>query len=160
MHDQQYDAFDIEANGLELTSSAFSDGGELPVDYTCDGDGKNPPFTVQGVDENARSLVLIAEDPDAPIGTFDHWIVYNLDPTTTEIKAGSEPDAHLGVNTAGEVGWYPACPPGERHRYIFTLYSLDATLSVEEGAKKERVIEAMQGHTLQKSQLISYYERS
>jgi len=159
MHDQQSDQFDIEANGLVFTSSVLEEGGEVPPEYTCDGSGKNPPFTISGVDESAQSLVVLMEDPDAPIGTFDHWVVYNLAPDTTDLAEGTEPDADIGVSTAGDVGYYPPCPPGERHRYIWTIYALDATLDIGEGVTKQEVVDAMEGHTLQKAQITTYYER-
>ena len=154
------DIIDVPENGLELSSAVLEEDGDIPSEYTCDGAGKTPPLSITGVDETASSMVLLCEDPDAPTGTFDHWVVYNLAPDTVKLEEGEEPPAHLGVNTAGSVGYYPPCPPGERHRYVFTLISLDTTLNIEEGLSKQDVLQALDGHVLQKTDMITYYERS
>lgn len=161
MNDAQTPSFDtVQANGLALSSSVLTEGGDIPLRYTCDGNGINPPLTFSGVADDAQSLVLLMDDPDAPIGTFDHWVVYNMASSTASIEDGEEPaNAVLGVGSTGETGYQPPCPPGERHRYIFTLYSLDAELSLAAGADKSTVLNAMDGHVLQRTQLLTYYER-
>lgn len=144
---------------LTITSSAFSDGGDIPAVYTCDGDGINPPLSIEGVGDTAQSLALIMDDPDAPIGVFDHWVVFNIPPETTAIEEGVEPDGILGVGTSGELGYLGPCPPGERHRYIFHLYALDTLLDLNEGASKSDLREAMKEHVLQEGSLMGHYER-
>ncbi|MEX1087438.1 MAG: YbhB/YbcL family Raf kinase inhibitor-like protein [Candidatus Paceibacterota bacterium] len=151
---------DLERNGLTLSSTAFEEGKDLPVKYTCDGDNISPPLTISGVDEEARSLVLTMDDPDAPTGVFDHWIVFDILPETTDIPEGQDPDGTLGVGTSGNIGYYGPCPPvGERHRYLFTLYSLDALLNLSEGVTKDDVMVAMTGNVLQKIVLPTHFKR-
>ncbi|MEX1028340.1 MAG: YbhB/YbcL family Raf kinase inhibitor-like protein [Candidatus Paceibacterota bacterium] len=150
---------DLSTDDLVLQSPAFSAGGEIPAQYSCDGENSNPPFTINGVDALARSLVLMMDDPDAPGGSYDHWLVYDISPEATEIKEGREPSGTLGVGTSGKLGYYGPCPPGERHRYVFTLYALDTVLGLPEGMGKEEVMEAMTGNVLQKTELTVYFER-
>ncbi|MEX0930240.1 MAG: YbhB/YbcL family Raf kinase inhibitor-like protein [Candidatus Paceibacterota bacterium] len=150
---------DLQENGLVLTSSAFKEGEAIPVVHSCDGDNISPPLAWSGVDKGAKSLVLTMEDPDAPGGIFDHWVVYDIPPNATEIPEGELPPGTPGVGTSGTVGYYGPCPPGERHYYVFTLYSLDTVLSFPEGASKEEVMEAMTGNVLQKAELTAYFER-
>lgn len=147
------------SDGLVLTSPAFSEGERVPPKYTCDGEGINPPLDVSGVDENAKSLVLTLEDPDAPMGTFDHWVVFNIPPNTKMVAEGKEPPGVLGVGSSDELGYVGPCPPGEEHRYVFTLYSLDRMLNLKEGVGKDAVLEAMVGNILQKTHLTVYYAR-
>lgn len=149
---------------LILTSSAFEHNGKIPSKYTCDSENVSPPLEIGGVDEKARSLVLIMDDPDIPKGineenVWDHWVVYNIPTDTTGVPEGAEPKGVLGVGTGGKLGYQGPCPPDREHRYIFILYALDTTLEVPEGATKDVVRSAMQGHILQKAELIGLYER-
>ena len=145
---------------LKLTSSAFGNNGEIPSQYTCDGEGINPAFEISGVDANAKSLVLIMDDPDAPSGTWDHWVKFNISTSTTKIKEASEPDGVSGVGTSGNKDYLGPCPPDREHRYFFKLFSLDTELELGEGATKKEVESAMEGHILQKAELIGRYERN
>lgn len=145
---------------LSLTSSVFKNGEVLPSLYTCDGKDTNPPLEIFGILEEAKSLVLIMDDPDATGGeTWDHWIVFNMWPTTKIIKQGEEPEGVHGKNSWGKTGYGGPCPPNGRHRYFFKLYALDTILDLEDGATKKKVEEAMNGHVLDKAELIGLYER-
>ena len=115
--------------GMSLASPAFTDNGEIPAKYGCSGGGQavSPPLTIGGVPAAAKSLALIVDDPDAPGGTFTHWLVWNIAPSTTSIAEGLPPaGASEGKNGYGKTGWGSPCPPSGEHHYIFVLYALDA----------------------------------
>ncbi|MDP6387817.1 MAG: YbhB/YbcL family Raf kinase inhibitor-like protein [Candidatus Pacebacteria bacterium] len=145
---------------LKLTSSSFKHNGEIPPKYTCDGEGVSPALFISEVDPNAKSLVLIMDDPDAPTGTWNHWIKFNISTSTTEIKEGEEPDGVSGVGTSGNRDYHGPCPPDRQHRYFFKLFSLDTELDLGEGATKKQVEEAMEGHILEQTELVGVYERN
>jgi Raf kinase inhibitor-like YbhB/YbcL family protein len=145
---------------LKLTSSVFEHNGKIPSRYTCDGDGVNPKLEIEGVDENAKSLVLIMDDPDAPSGTWDHWVKFNIATTTTKIDEATEPEGVSGVGTGGNKEYFGPCPPDREHRYFFKLFSLGTMLELSEGATKKQVEEAMEEHILQSAELIGLYERN
>jgi len=114
--------------GMTLASPAFTDNGEIPAKYGCSGGGQavSPPLTINSVPADAKSLALIVGDPDAPGGTFTHWIVWNIPPTTTSVAEGLAPaGASEGKNGYGKSGWGAPCPPSGEHHYVFTLYALD-----------------------------------
>src|SRR5512146_2698337 len=114
---------------MQISSPAFEDNTLLPKAYTCDGQGINPPLEFSGVPSDAKSLVLLVEDPDAPKGTFTHWIIYNMLPNTTEINEGSRPESGVeGQTSVGKSGYVPACPPTGSHHYIFQLFALNIML--------------------------------
>ena len=145
---------------MKLTSSAFDHNQKIPVVYTCDGQKINPPLAISGVPKEAKSLALIVEDPDAPTGTFVHWIVWNIDPETLEIPEGSVPEkSQEGLNGAGKEGYVGPCPPTGQHRYFFTLYALDTTLGLNGQAKREDLDAAMQGHITAQATLVGVYRR-
>ncbi len=144
---------------LVLSSSAFSQGGSIPPRYTCDGEDVSPPLSIAGVPEGTRSLVLIMDDPDAPMGTWDHWVVFNIPPTVREIPEGTEPEGTPGRNSWGRTGYGGPCPPDREHRYFFRLYALDTTLNLPEEASKEEVLQAMEGHILAQTELMGRYNR-
>jgi len=137
----------IMDKNLILTSPAFENMRKIPVKYTCDGQKINPALEISGVAENAKSLVLIMDDPDAPMGTFDHWWKFNLPVTLTKIEEATDPK------------YIPPCPPDREHRYFFKLYSLDTMLDLKSGASKKEIEKAMQGHILQQTELIGLYKR-
>jgi hypothetical protein len=151
---------EISMDTLKLTSSVFEHNGKIPSRYTCDGDGVNPKLEISGVDENAKSLVLIMDDPDAPSGTWDHWVKFNIATTTTKIEEATEPEGTSGVGTGGNKDYFGPCPPDREHRYFFKLFSLDIELKISEGATKKEVEGAMEGHILQSAELIGLYERN
>ena len=144
---------------MKLTSSAFANNGNIPSDYTCDGAGLSPPLTLSDVPPNAKSLVLICDDPDAPVGNWDHWIAFNTPASTKEIPKGTEPQGTLGKNSWGRIGYGGPCPPSGIHRYFFKLYALDIILNLPEGTAKKQVEAAMQNHILANSELIGLYKR-
>lgn len=145
---------------LTLISPAFGNNGKIPSQHTCDGEGVNPALQIEGVDENAKSLVLIMDDPDAPSGVWDHWVKFNISTSTIEIKEGSEPEGVSGIGTSGNKEYFGPCPPDREHRYFFKLYSLDTELDLKEGATKKEIERAIDGHILQQAELIGVYERS
>lgn len=146
---------------LEITSTAFSDQGEIPAQYTCDGEDVNPPLSVGGLPEDTQSLALIVDDPDAPAGVWHHWIVWNVSPTALEIRENRVPAGAVeGTNDFGNAAWGGPCPPpGLPHRYFFRVYALDVRLDLETGASKDEVERAMEDHILAQAQLIGRYGR-
>ena len=145
---------------LRITSSAFADGEAIPPKYTADGDDVNPPLIISGVPEGAQSLVLIMDDPDAPMGTWDHWIVFNIPADTSEITEDSVPAGAIqGRNSWGRSDYGGPAPPRGTHRYFFKLYALDTKLDLPAGSKKTRLEAAMKGHILADAELIGLYSR-
>lgn len=146
---------------MEISSPDFKNGKRIPSKFSCDGESVNPTLLISGVPESAQSLVLIMDDPDAPMGTFTHWLLFNIDPKTEEIKENGVPaGARQGRNNGGKVGYYPPCPPSGTHRYFFKLYALDEKLGLANGARVEELEEAMKGHIIEKAELIGLYSRS
>ncbi len=148
-----------EVVSMKLTSPAFWHNGKIPSEYTCDGSDTSPELNIADVPKNAKSLVLINDDPDAPVGTWDHWIVFNIPPTTKKIEKGEEPEGVGGKNSWGRTGYGGPCPPSGVHRYFFKLYALDIELGLKEGATKKEIEAAMKGHILAQAELIGKYRR-
>jgi len=142
---------------LSVSSSAFENNKLIPAKYTCDGANVNPPLTIEGVPDGAKSLVLIVDDPDAPMGTFDHWVVWNI-PPTSKIEENIAPGTE-GVNDYRKHSYGGPCPPYGTHRYFFKVYALDAKLDLSPNSRKKDVEKAMQGHALAKGELIGLYRR-
>jgi len=149
------------SNNMKISSPAFENNGNIPAKYTCDGEGINPPLAISDVPESAKSLALIMDDPDAPIaGGFVHWVAFNLDPVTSEIKENSKPLGGIeGMNSSGKTGYTPPCPPSGIHHYQFKFYALDAILDLTSSAKREDVEKAMEGHILDKALVVGLYQR-
>lgn len=145
---------------LRLTSPAFENNSLIPGKYTCDGEDLNPPLLISGVPNEAKSLALIMDDPDAPGGIWDHWVIFNLSSTTDNIKEGEESAGMNGLNSFGKTGYGGPCPPSGTHHYIFRLYALDSKLSIKEGSTKLEVLKAMEGHIVERAELVGLYERS
>jgi Raf kinase inhibitor-like YbhB/YbcL family protein len=146
-----------EKTSLKVASVAFSEGANIPVDYSCEGRNINPPLEILGIPEGTRSLVLVMEDHDAPRGIFDHWLVWNIAPGDP-IAEGSVPGIE-GRNGFGKTGYGGPCPPSGMHRYFFFGYALDAFLDLMAGADKKALFTAMEGHILASGQLMAYYKR-
>lgn len=148
-------------NIMKITSSAFQNNESIPSKYTCDGENVSPPLEISDVPAEAKSLALIVDDPDAPLaGGFVHWVVFNIDPTTKEIRENSVPQgATEGMNSAGRTGYTSPCPPSGTHRYFFKLYALDAELALDNSAKREDVEKAMEGKILDQATLVGLYQR-
>lgn len=154
---------------LTVTSAAFDDGQTIPQGHTCDGADESPPLSVSGLPGDTQVLALIADDPDAPGGTFTHWIVWNVPPDRTSWPAGIGPgdratelgDAPQGTNDAGEVGYSGPCPPeGDGpHTYRFTFYALDGDLGLDPGAGRSDLESAMDGRVLDSGRLTGEYGR-
>ncbi|MFH1276099.1 MAG: YbhB/YbcL family Raf kinase inhibitor-like protein [Candidatus Woesearchaeota archaeon] len=148
---------------MKLSSSVFEHNGNIPSKYTCDGENINPHLTISNVPENAQSLVLIMDDPDAikPAGkVWDHWIIWNIPPSTLIIKENQEPQGMHGKSTGGNLKYKGPCPPDTEHRYYFKLYALDIELDLAEGSTKKEVELAMEGHILAQTELIGKYSRN
>jgi Raf kinase inhibitor-like YbhB/YbcL family protein len=144
---------------MKLESSAFSEGQPIPTRYTCQGEGTNPPLSISAVPNNAQSLALIMHDPDAPVGDFTHWVLWNIDPDTEDIHEGEMPTgASTGVTDFGHDGYGGPCPPSGTHRYIYELYALDTELPTTL-VNRFDLEAAMEGHTVAEAQLIGTYER-
>lgn len=144
---------------MKLISSEFENNTEIPSKYTCDGDNINPPLQISEVPEDAVSIVLIVDDPDAPAGDWVHWTVWNIPPETTEILENTAPKGHEGKTDFGKNEWGGPCPPSGTHRYFFKLYALDMELDLDESADKAEIEEAMVGHVLDKAELIGLYKK-
>lgn len=144
---------------FRVSSPAFGEYGTIPKKYTCDGDNVSPPLIISNIPSNTKSLALVVDDPDAPVGTFIHWTVWNIASTTKEIIEGESPHAsQQGVNSAGKTGYTGPCPPS-RHRYFFKLYALDATIGLDGKANVSDLEVAMHGHIIAESHLIGVYQR-
>jgi Raf kinase inhibitor-like YbhB/YbcL family protein len=151
---------------LDLISPAFEDGETIPSTYTCEGDDVSPPLEWSGVPEGTRTIALICDDPDAPMGTWVHWVLYGLPADTTSLPEGVPADdvvaggASQGKNDFKKIGYGGPCPPpGKPHRYFFKLYALDSELDLAPGASKKDVEKAMKGHVLAQGQLVGRYKR-
>jgi hypothetical protein len=150
---------------IKVVSSAFQEGGMIPADYTCDGKNISPPLSWSGIPEKAVTLALICDDPDAPVGTWVHWVLYNLPASVKELPAGVPPEERLasgavqGKNDFRKVGYGGPCPPGGTHHYYFKLYALDKALELKPGAIKKELLKAMEGHILAEGQLMGRYKR-
>ena len=144
---------------MKLTSPAFENNKEIPSEYTCDGVDTSPELNIGDVPENAKSLVLINDDPDAPVGTWDHWIVFNIPSSTSKINKGQEPSGTAGKNSWGRTGYGGPCPPSGTHRYFFKLYALDTELDLPEASEKKDIEAAMQDHIIEKTELLGTYKK-
>lgn len=149
---------------MKLKSSAFKEGGIIPSLYTCEGKNINPPLEISGVPQNAKSLVLIIDDPDVPRtlradGMYDHWIVFNIPITTDTIDEHANAPGVQGKSTNGQNRYTGPCPPDREHRYFFKLYALDKMLDLSAGSTKKEVEKAMQGHILAECHLMGRYEK-
>ncbi|MFZ6014978.1 MAG: YbhB/YbcL family Raf kinase inhibitor-like protein [Patescibacteria group bacterium] len=150
---------------MQISSSAFGNNGLIPAQYTCDGQNINPPLGFSDIPSNAKSLVLLMDDPDVPKsvredGMWDHWVVYNIPPATVTIFEAQNPPGLMGVNTGGRLAYGGPCPPDKEHRYFFKLYALDSMLELAEGATRAEVENAMEGHIIAQAELMGRYDRN
>jgi len=150
---------------IHLQSSTFQDGATLPVEYSCSGAGKSPPLAWSGVPQTAKTLALLVTDPDAPGGVWTHWMVWNLPPATTSLPAAVPSQATLssgarqGKNSRGSIGYDAPCPPpGRPHRYVFTLYALDAKMDLS-GVAVDEYSAALRGHVLARGRIMGRFGR-
>ena len=151
---------------MQIKSMAFSEGQPIPDHYTCAGQNVSPPLAWSGAPAGTKSFALIADDPDAPMGTWVHWVVYDLPPTTGTLGENTTPSSGLpdgskqGVNDFLKIGYGGPCPPpGKPHHYHFKIYALDTVVNLKSGATKKELLKAMSGHVLAEGQLIGTYQR-
>jgi hypothetical protein len=150
---------------MSLVSAAFEEGGMIPRKHTCDGADLSPALAWSSVPAGTRSFALVCDDPDAPVGTWVHWVVFNLTGDARAVPEGVTPMAKLdngatqGVNDFGKIGYGGPCPPHGMHRYFFKLYALDAELDLSGRVTKERLLKTMEGHILGEAHLVGRYKR-
>ena len=150
---------------LQISSSAFAEGKMIPKRYTCDGPDVSPDLAWKGVPAGTESLALICDDPDAPMGIWVHWVLFNIPPGESGLPAEIPSDKTLasgakhGTNDFRRLGYGGPCPPGGTHRYFFKLYALDTILDLDSGITKGTLEKAMEGHILAEGQLMGKYKR-
>ena len=142
---------------MKLTSPAFIHNGAIPTKYTCDGGDINPPLIIENIPKSVKSLALIVDDPDAPMGTWVHWVVFDI-PVTSRIGENTIPGKQ-GINDFRKKNYGGPCPPSGTHRYFFKIYALDKELNLKEGISKKELEKAMETHVLEKAELIGLYKR-
>jgi hypothetical protein len=147
---------------LRLESKAFANGGRIPAEYTCQGEGLSPPLRWEGVPENTASLALIMEDPDSTGGTMTHWVLFDVPPTAAELLEGEKAVGKQGRNGFASNGYKGPCPPEDHgeHHYRFILKALDVpSLNLETGADRSEIEAAMRGHVIEAAELVGTYEK-
>lgn len=150
---------------MEIISSAFSDGAMIPQKYTCDDNDISPPLKWSLAPDGTKTFALICDDPDAPVGTWVHWVLFNLLGNINELSENIPTmevltnGAKQGKNDFGKIGYGGPCPPGGTHRYYFKIYALNVELDVEPGITKSDLLKAMEGHVLSEGQLMGRYKR-
>jgi len=150
---------------LKVTSLAFKNGEMIPKKYTCDGEEVSPPLEWSGVPAGAKSIALISDDPDAPMGTWVHWVIFNMPPDTKELPENVphgptlDNGAKQGIDDSRQIGYGGPCPPSGTHRYYFKVYALDAMLNLKPGITKKDLLRAMEGHILAQGELLGKYKR-
>ena len=142
---------------MKLTSPKFGNGNNIPREFTCEGDNINPRLIIEAIPAGTKSLALIVDDPDAPMGTWVHWVIFNI-PVVSRIDEDSIPGKQ-GINDFGRKDYGGPCPPSGTHRYFFKLYALDTVLNLNEGINKEALEEAVGSHILDKAELIGLYKK-
>jgi len=146
--------------GLQLTSPAWADGGVIPQTYTCDGEDMSPPLEINNVPVGAKSLALVVDDPDAPSGSFIHWLVWNIKPSAKSLMEGKIPaEASAGSSSFGRVGYGGPCPPEGDHRYIFKLLALNLELDLPASTTIKEFNQAIAGHVIEEATLTGTYRR-
>jgi len=151
---------DIQAGTFKVSSPAFENSGTIPKKYGCEGDNVNPSLRIDHVPAEAKSLAIVFDDLDAPRGTYVHWILWNIDPKTKEIKENSVPEGAVhGTNDFKKQNYGGPCPPTRPHRYVFKIYALDRPLSLGSNSTKPDLEKAMEGHILSQTQLRGTYKR-
>jgi Raf kinase inhibitor-like YbhB/YbcL family protein len=142
---------------LEVRSTVFSHKGHIPPKYTCEGDDINPPLEISEIPEDAKTLALIVEDPDAPNGVFDHWIAWNISPN--EGIAERMNPGISGTNSFGKTGYGGPCPPSGVHRYFFKVFALDTELDIPAGSDKKTLLGAMENHIIAQGEIMGLYQK-
>ena len=142
---------------MNISSPEFKNNGFIPRKFTCQGKDVSPALIIENIPEGTKGIALIVDDPDAPVGTWVHWVVFNI-PIVSEIKEDSIP-GEQGMNDFGRKDYGGPCPPSGTHRYFFKIYALDATLEASKGVNKRTLEKSMQGHILDKAELIGLYKK-
>lgn len=143
---------------MKITSPAFQEGGIIPDKFAKKAENVNPPLRIEGIPATAKSLVLIVDDPDAPVGLFTHWLVWNIDPKTTEIAESSVPKGAVqGTNDYPDRSYDGPQPPSGTHRYYFRVFALDNSLALATGAKRRELDRAMNGHVIAQGECMGRY---
>jgi Raf kinase inhibitor-like YbhB/YbcL family protein len=146
---------------INVSSAAFAEGQSIPTRFTCDGDGQPPPLTWQGVPSGTARLALVVDDPDAPRGTFVHWVVVDMPVDATGVVAGELPrGAMQAKNSAGRASYSPPCPPSGTHRYQFTLYALSQPTGLHDGAELDTAMRSIESAATAQGRLVGTYARS
>ena len=147
-----------DAGEMTIASPAFKNNGNIPSKFSHQGGNNSPALQIEGAPPNAKSLMLIVDDPDAPGGLFTHWLVWNINPKTGEIAEGAAPKGAVeGTNDFGKIGYGGPQPPSGTHRYYFKIFALDQTLDLPNGAKRREVENAMKGHVVAQGQIMGRY---
>lgn len=146
-----------ENTSLHITSSAFEESGTIPRRYTCEGANINPPLELNNIPAGTETIAIIMDDPDAPHGTFTHWLIWNLPPDIS-VPEGRKHNMN-GTNDADSAGYYGPCPPNGSHRYYFRVYALDTALQIDNGANRQTLEDAISGHVLANGSLMGRYEK-
>ena len=151
--------FDMSAaSSISITSPAFQSGGDIPAKFTCNGTNVSPELKIKDVPNEAKSLVLIVDDPDAPRGLFTHWLAWNIDPKTTQIPETSAPSGAVqGTNDFGKRNYGGPCPPSGTHRYFFKIFALDTKLNLKPSARRAELDAAVRGHIVGQGELMARY---
>ena len=145
---------------LKILSSNFSHEEFIPKQFSCQGSDINPSLQISGIPKETKSLVLIVDDPDAPVGVWDHWVVWDIDPSVSLIEENSVPTGGIeGKNSWGRNDYGGPCPPSGTHRYYFKLFALDTKLKLPKNSNKKAVEKAMQSHILEKAELMGKYKK-
>lgn len=148
---------------MEISSAAFEDGSAIPRKYACNGDNVSPPLSWSEAPEGTQSFALITDDPDAPMGTYVHWVLYDLPADAAALQEDIPTEKNLpngarqGLNSTKTIGYTGPCPPSGTHRYYFKLYALDITISAGPGLTKEQLLEKMEDHILAQAQVMGIY---
>jgi len=145
---------------ITVTSSAFQDGEPIPARFSCDGDNVSPPLSWRGVPSAARAVALVVDDPDAPRGTFIHWVLLDIASATTSLPEASTPaGATQATNSAGQAAYFGPCPPSGTHHYRFTVYALSSVTGLPDGASLDRALEAIDASAIARGRLVGTYAR-
>ncbi len=143
---------------LKIFSPSFENGEEIPIKFTCKGENINPELVIENIPEGTQELVLIMDDPDAPKGTFTHWIVWNINPKTNKIEENSTPiEAVVGINSANENKYHGPCPPSGTHRYFFKIFALNSKINLDFNTNKDKLEENIKNYIIEQAELIGLF---
>jgi Raf kinase inhibitor-like YbhB/YbcL family protein len=149
-----------EMSVLKISSPVFKNNSNIPAKYTCTGKDVNPPLVIENVPAGAKSLALIVDDPDAPVGTWVHWVMWNISPGTGEIREDSVPTGAMqGLNDFRRHNYGGPCPPSGTHRYFFKVYAMDTVLNLDPDSTKADIEKAMRGHVIGQAEIIGLYRK-